>query len=181
MSVLIVDRVFICLIDWFAWYNLLVLQVYKSSSYNLNFLYNNCQEMALKQDGVQFVLCPKQSNIIEGFVLNRACSLGFFCPKQAQGFKPSVAQLYPNIGRVLLPHPFPSSVSGRLLLMQLLTQRSAQIKNGALSNLLFRVRYEIWFELCLRSSCPLDPLPTSLVVSCLDILLPAITGIINSH
>ena len=27
--------------------------------------------MALKQDGVHFAICPKQSNKIEGFVLNR--------------------------------------------------------------------------------------------------------------
>ena len=25
---------------------------------------------------------------------------GFFCPKQGQGFKPSTAHLYPNMGRV---------------------------------------------------------------------------------
>ena len=37
-----------------------------------------------------------------------------FCPKQGQGFKPSAAQLCSNIGRVLLPHPFPSSVSCHL-------------------------------------------------------------------
>ena len=59
--------------------------------------------MALKQDGVDFVLCPKQDNKIEGVVLNTVCTLGFFCPKQGQGFKPSAAHLYPNIGRVPLP------------------------------------------------------------------------------
>ena len=61
--------------------------------------------MALKQDGVDFVLCPKQDNKIEGVVLNTVCNLGFFCPKQGQGFKPSAAHLYPNIGRVPPPPP----------------------------------------------------------------------------
>ena len=45
--------------------------------------------MALKQDGVRFVLCPKQGIKIEGVVLNPGCILGFFCPKHGQGFKPS--------------------------------------------------------------------------------------------
>ena len=45
-------------------------------------------------------LCPKQGNKIEVFVVNRVCILGFFSPKQGQGFKPSVAHLHPNIGRV---------------------------------------------------------------------------------
>ena len=34
--------------------------------------------MALKQDGVHFVLCPKQGNKIEGVALNRVCILDFF-------------------------------------------------------------------------------------------------------
>ena len=34
--------------------------------------------MVLKQDGVHFVLCPKQGNKIEGVALNRVCILGFF-------------------------------------------------------------------------------------------------------
>ena len=54
-------------------------------------------------------VCPKQcawfvqvcsSNEIEGVVLNRACILGIFCPKQGQSFKPSAARPYPNIGWV---------------------------------------------------------------------------------
>ena len=36
-------------------------------------------------------------------MLNRVCVVGFFCPKQGQGFKPSAAHLYPNIGRVSPP------------------------------------------------------------------------------
>ena len=41
-------------------------------------------------------------------MLNRVCILGIFCPKQGQGFKPSTAHLYPNIGRLpppQTPHP----------------------------------------------------------------------------
>ena len=37
---------------------------------------------------------------IEGVVLNRVHIIDFFCPKQGQGFKPSAAHLYPNIGQV---------------------------------------------------------------------------------
>ena len=59
--------------------------------------------MALKQDGMYFVLCPKKGNKIEGDILSRVCILGYFCPKQGQGFKPLVAHLYPNIGRVPTP------------------------------------------------------------------------------
>ena len=43
--------------------------------------------MALKQDGVYFVLCPKQSNKIEGDILSRLRILGFFRPKQGSGFQ----------------------------------------------------------------------------------------------
>ena len=59
--------------------------------------------MALKQDGVDFVPCPKQGTKIEDVVLNRVCILGIFCPKQDQGFKPSSAHQFPEIGRVLPP------------------------------------------------------------------------------
>ena len=44
---------------------------------------------------------------MEGVVLNRVCILGIFCPKQGQGFKPSAAHLYSNIGRVPPPPPPP--------------------------------------------------------------------------
>ena len=54
---------------------------------------------------VHFVLCSKQGNEIEGFVLNRVCILGrilrHFGPKQGQGYS------YPNIGRVRPSSPFP--------------------------------------------------------------------------
>ena len=56
--------------------------------------------MALKQDGLRFVFCPKQGKI-EGVVLNRVCILRIFCSKQGQGFKPSAAHLYLNIVRVI--------------------------------------------------------------------------------
>ena len=56
--------------------------------------------MALKQDSVHFILYPKRGlNKIEGVVLNRGCI--YF---KGQGFKPSNAHLYRNIGR--LPGPF---------------------------------------------------------------------------
>ena len=72
--------------------------VYKDNDYNVNLLCCNCQQMALKQDGVHFLLCPKDSSKIEGVFLDRACILGYFGPKQGQGFKPSAAQhLYTNI------------------------------------------------------------------------------------
>ena len=54
---------------------------------------------ALIQDCVHFVLCPKQANKIEGVVLNRVCILGSFVLNKVR-VKPSVAHLYPNIGRV---------------------------------------------------------------------------------
>ena len=50
---------------------------------------------------MHFVFCPKQGNKIEGVVLNGVRIFGIFCPKKGQGFKPSAAHLYPNIGRVL--------------------------------------------------------------------------------
>ena len=41
-----------------------------------------------KQDGVNFVPCPKQGNKIEDVVTNGVCILGTFCYKRGQGFKP---------------------------------------------------------------------------------------------
>ena len=54
--------------------------------------------MAFEQNDVYFVLGSNHGNKIEGVVLSRMCILGFFCPKQGQGFKPSTVCLYPNIG-----------------------------------------------------------------------------------
>lgn len=73
---------------------------YKSNEYNVNLLCYNCQYVALKQDGMYFVLCPKKGNKIEGGVLSRVCILGYFWPKQGQGFKSLAAHLYPNIAQV---------------------------------------------------------------------------------
>ena len=61
--------------------------------------------MALKQDGMHFVLCPKQGNKIEGVVLNRVRIIEIFCSKHGQGFITSAAHLHPNIGRVTPPPP----------------------------------------------------------------------------
>lgn len=48
------------------------------------------------------VLCPRQSNKIEGVALNGGmCILGFFCPKQGQSFR-----LYTQI-LVYFPPPRP--------------------------------------------------------------------------
>ena len=61
--------------------------------------------MALKQDGVYFVLCPKEGHKIEGVVPNRVRIIEIFSSKQGQGFMTSAAHLYPNIGRVTPPPP----------------------------------------------------------------------------
>ena len=53
---------------------------------------------------------------MEGVVLNRVCILGIFCPKQGQGFKPSAAHLYSNIGRVP-PRPYPEHETFNLLFL----------------------------------------------------------------
>ena len=66
--------------------------------------------MALKQDGVNFVLCPKQGNKIEGFSQTGYVFKDFFLPKQGQGFKPSATSPLPKYwssGRVP-PPPSPS-------------------------------------------------------------------------
>ena len=39
---------------------------------------------------------------MEAVVLHRVGFLAYFCPKQGQGFKPSAAPIYPNMGKV--PH-----------------------------------------------------------------------------
>ena len=53
--------------------------------------------MALKQKRLAF--CPLSSRVVP----NKACFLGFFCPKQGEGFKPSAAHPYPNIDQVPPP------------------------------------------------------------------------------
>ena len=66
----------------------------------LNMVYNFARVCSNYKQGIA---CPKQGNKIEVVDLNRVCILGFFCPKQGQGFKPSAAHLYPNMGRVSPP------------------------------------------------------------------------------
>ena len=65
-------------------------------------------------------LCPKQGNEIEVVVVNRVCILGFFSPKQGQGFKPSVAHLHPNIGRVPPPRGLRFVLCSSCLLAQIM-------------------------------------------------------------
>ena len=59
---------------------------------------------------INWALGHNHGTKIERVVLNRVCILGIFCPKQGQGFKPSAAHLYPNIGRV--PPPLPPRSQG---------------------------------------------------------------------
>ena len=71
--------------------------------------------------------CPKKDTKIEGVVLNRVCILGIFCPKQGQGFKPSAAHLYPNIGPVpLSPLPQGRKASFKGEALRLLRTSSCQ-------------------------------------------------------
>ena len=79
--------------------------LFKSNDCNVNLLY------CFKQDGVHFVLCPKQGNKIEGVALNRVCILVFFfvlnmvrVPNPQQGYW-HLAHLYPNIGQYSPPPP----------------------------------------------------------------------------
>ena len=57
--------------------------------------------MALKQDGVHFVLCPKQSCKIEDVVLNRVCFQEFYVLNRLRVSNPE----RPNIGRAKPPPP----------------------------------------------------------------------------
>ena len=52
-----------------------------------------------------FVSCPKQGLEIEVVVIHRVGFLEYFCPKQGQDFKASVALLYSNMGQVAPPRP----------------------------------------------------------------------------
>ena len=42
---------------------------------------------------------------MKAVVLHRVGFLKYFCPKQGQDFKPSVAPIYPNMGQVPPPPP----------------------------------------------------------------------------
>ena len=68
---------------------------------DLNDLLNSL--MPVKPVSVHFVTCPKQGLEMEAVVLHRVGFLAYFCPKQDQDFKPSVAPLYPNMGQVPPP------------------------------------------------------------------------------
>ena len=67
-SVLIINRVTPCTIDLICLMKF-VCPLYKSNDYRVNFLYCNCQRMGLKQNGMHFVLCPKQGNKMKDVVL----------------------------------------------------------------------------------------------------------------
>ena len=41
---------------------------------------------------------------MEAVVLHRVWFLEYFCPKQGQDFKPSVAPIYPNMGKTGINH-----------------------------------------------------------------------------
>ena len=58
----------------------------------------SAQYFGLKTRWYAICPCPKRGNKIEGVVLNRVCILELSLAKQGQGFKLSVAHLYPNIG-----------------------------------------------------------------------------------
>lgn len=51
---------------------------------------------------------------MEAIVLHRVRFLDYFCPKQGQDFKPSVAPVYPNIG-LSTPPPLPNREGSALL------------------------------------------------------------------
>ena len=99
--------------------------------------------MALKQDGMHFVLCPKQGNKIEGVVLNRVRIIEIFSSKQGQGFITSAAHLYPNIGRVTPP---PSREGGPRLIY-LLSHDVSRIEEKTITLLVF---YDCF---CVRLRC----------------------------
>ena len=58
------------------------------------------------QDRVQFVLCHKQRNLIEGVVLNRVCIVGYFCPV-GSGFQTHSVSRIPKYWSCTLPPPPP--------------------------------------------------------------------------
>ena len=47
---------------------------------------------------------------MESIVLNRVGILGFFCPKEGQGFRPSAAPLHPNMRQVPLASGHPQDM-----------------------------------------------------------------------
>ena len=69
--------------------------------------------MQLAISGFKTRRMPNRVILIERVVLNKILKLGYFCPKQHQGFKLSVVHLYPNICR--LPPPPPPGPGGEQL------------------------------------------------------------------
>ena len=70
--------------------------------------------ISVELESVKCVTCPKQGLEMEAIVLHRVGFLEYFCPKQGQDFKPSVAPLYQNMGQVPPPPPgnsIPSSTN----------------------------------------------------------------------
>ena len=108
--------------------------------------------MALKQDGVHFLLCPKQGNKIAGFFLDRVCILGYFGPKQGQGFKPSAAQhLYTNIRQVppgacyspyLYTHDKKLLACPQALLFPFFSKIRRRTSERSLANFIFRSAFD---------------------------------------
>ena len=70
--------------------------------------------MQLAISGFKTRRMPNRVLLIERVVLNKIRKLGYFCPKQHQGFKLSVVHLYPNISRVP-PPPSPPGPGGEQL------------------------------------------------------------------
>ena len=69
--------------------------------------------MQLAINGFKTRRMPNRVILIERVVLNKRRKLGYFCPKQHQGFKLSAVRLYPNISR--LPPPPPPGPGGEQL------------------------------------------------------------------
>ena len=88
---------------WFSRWILFVVQVYKAVTFSwiCSTTVANIK-MALKQKRLAF--CPMSSRVVP----NKACILGFFCPKPGQGSKPSAAHPLTQI-LVKYPPPPPNS------------------------------------------------------------------------
>ena len=71
--------------------------------------------MQLAISGFKTRRMPNRVILIERVVLNKIRKLGYFCPKQHQGFKLSVVHLYQNISRVPPPRPPPPGPGGEQL------------------------------------------------------------------
>ena len=76
-----------------------------------SFLNCNCQKMALKQDGMPFVLCPKQGSEVEVFVLSNV-----YCIRTLEirctSLKRTYAAVFPDPVFALAKISFPSRAKG---------------------------------------------------------------------